>query len=166
LRGGVSRLPTPPNTIRFEYRLLNTRVTRTDTGIDRLKDITSFEAVKETYKMALKKHLFNQEVSDTDILSATNLEAILENYRDEQGRYWVDQFLRDYGAYTVLSKTDPETLKIILEVVAGNRQTAWRVTKGMEEQHAKMKMMTPATGNKTLADLYQELEEKVLNDLE
>ncbi len=162
LRGGAMR-GAPPNAIRFEYRLLNTRVTKKETGIDRLRDINNFDAVREAYDKALKKHLFSLTVSEVNVLAATQLEVTLQSYRDKGSRYWITEFLKDYGAYTVLNQTNVETLKAILERVTGDRKTAWKSIKDIEESRNTIALMSEGANQKTLADLYQELEGKVLN---
>lgn len=162
LRGGATS-NTPPNTIRFEYRLLNTRVTKRDTGIDRLRDINNLDGVRDAYKEALTKHLFCLDVNEIDILASTQLENLLQGYRDSGNRYWVNQFKQDFGAYMVLNMTNLETLQAILERVAGNRQTAWRVIKDFEKSRNTLALYDKTVNNKTLGDLYNELRGKVLD---
>lgn len=162
LRGGSVR-GLPSNTVRFEYRLLNTRVTKRDTGIDRLRDIDNLDAVRDAYSEALKKHLFSLDVNEINILASTQLESILQAYRDNGSRYWVTEFQRDFGAYMVLNMTNLDTLQAILERVAGNRQTAWRVIKDFEKSRNTIALYDKTVNKKTLGDLYNELRGKVLD---
>jgi len=163
IRGGAFR-DYPQNTTRFEYRLLNARVTKRDTGIEKLRDIDNLDAVRDAYKDALEKHLFSLSVGEIEILASSELENIIKAYKDRGGRYWIREFKENFGAYMVLKMTNLETLKGILERVTDYRMVAWRVIKDFEKSRNAIALMTKASNSKTLSDLYNELKEKVLND--
>lgn len=162
-RGGAIR-EYPQKTTRFEYRLLNSRVTKKDTGLEKLRDIDNYDAVRNTYKDALEKHLFCLSVNEINILVGSELENIIRGYKERGGRYWIREFKEDFGAYMVLKMANLETLRGILERVTDYRMVAWRVIKDFEKSRDSIALMTKGDSGKTLADLYNELKNKVLND--
>lgn len=162
LRGGSIR-EYPQNVIRFEYRLKNNRVTKRDTGIETLREINNLDAVRDAYNEALEKHLFCLSVKEIEVLASSDLEAIIQSYKDTGSRYWINDFKGDFGAYSVLSSTNIETFKSIIERVSGNRTVAWRIVKDFENSRNKVALHSKAVKNKTLSDLYNELKGKVLD---
>ncbi len=163
LRGGSIR-EFPRNVIRFEYRLKNNRVTKKETGIETLRDINNLDAVREAYNEALEKHLFCLSVKEVEVLASSDLEAIIQSYKDTGSRYWINDFKGDFGAYAVLSATNTETFRSIIERVSGNRTVAWRIVKDFENSRNAVALHSKAVKNKTLSDLYNELKDKVLDD--
>lgn len=163
---GLSLAGYPANNIRFEYRLKNSDVCLTEYGFNTVYQLeNNLDAVRDTYKTALEKHLFCLDVQDIEIITGNELEKILTQYKETQGMRWLNIFLRDYGAYSVSKMAGIETVKTVINKLSdGDRTKAWRTTKLLESLKQNYELMRDGNNGKTLSDLYMELKEKVLND--
>ena len=161
-RGG-SYQAYPENTIRFEYRLKNSQVTEHELGLATLKDLNNFEGVKAAYRQAMQKNLFSLTVDEVNVLISSKLEAVIRAYYENAGRYWLRSFISEFGAYMLLKSIEPENLQLIIERVSGYRMTGWRAVRDLEKSRDKLALHLEGVGDKTLADLYAELRDKVLN---
>ncbi len=162
-RGG-SYKAYPENTIRFEYRLKNSRVTERELGLGKLKDLQNFDGVKAAYKQAMEKNLFSLKVDEVNVLISSRLEAVIRAYYESGGRYWLRNFISEFGAYMLLRSIEPENLQAVIERVSGYRMTGWRAVRDLEKSRDKLALHLEGVGEKTLADLYAELRDKVLSE--
>lgn len=161
---GVSTAGYPQRTTRFEYRLLNNRVTQKETGLSKLADLQDFEGVKVAYKQALEKNLFSLTVEDAKALVGSEIEKILRSYQATGGLRWLDSGVDDLAYYGLLRAVELDTLRDVLKNLQVERTTAWRLIKKLEQANLRLAMHLDGVNGKTLAELYNELREKVLNE--
>lgn len=153
----------PENTIRFEYRLKSSKAIKRELGLGKLKDLQNFDGVKAAYQQAMQKNIFSLTVDEVNVLISSRLEAVIRAYYENGGRYWLRSFISEFGAYMLLKMTEPENLQLIIERVSGYRMTGWRAVRELEKSRDRLALHLEGVGDKTLADLYAELRDKVLN---
>jgi len=153
----------PQNTIRFEYRLKNSRVCERELKVSKVKDlVNNLDDLQKKYRDALSKSIFSLRVDDINILASQELQYSMQFYASQYGDTWFSRFLRDIGAYHVASLAGDEVVKVVLACVIGDRVKLWRAIKFFEDAKRDFEMSTRVDGVKTLADLYDELQSKVI----
>ena len=162
---GVEVSGYPVNTMRFEYRLKNSRVCERELGFSTVKKlVNNLDDLPKKYQGALSKSIFALEVGDVNILASQELQSWMQFYASEYGDTWFTRFLRDYGSYQLASLAGDEVVKIVLACVIDDRFKLWRAIKYFEDAKRDFAMSFAVGGQKTLADLYGELKQKVMND--
>lgn len=153
----------PQNTIRFEYRLKNSRVCERELGFSTVKKlVNNLDDLQKKYRDALSKSIFSLKVDDVNILASQELQYSMQFYASEYGDTWLSRFLRDSGAYHLASLAGDEVVKVVLACVIGDRVKLWRAIKYFEDAKRDFELSAKVDGVKTLADLYGELQTKVM----
>lgn len=153
----------PQNTIRFEYRLKNSRVCERELGFSTVKKlVNNLDNLQKKYRDALSKSIFSLRVDDVNILASQDLQYSMQFYASEYGDTWLSRFLRDSGAYHLASLAGDEVVKVVLACVIGDRVKLWRAIKYFEDAKRDFELSKKVDGSKTLADLYGELQTKVM----
>jgi len=153
----------PQNTIRFEYRLKNSRVCERELGFSTVKKlVNNLDDLQKKYQDALSKSIFSLDVGDVNILASQELQAWMQSYSSTYGDTWFSRFLRDYGAYELARLASPDVVKIVMACVISDRFKLWRAIRFFEDAKRDFEMSARVDEQKTLADLYGELKEKVI----
>lgn len=160
---GVKVSGYPVNTMRFEYRLKNSRVCKRALGFSTVnKLVNNLDDLQKKYKDALSKSIFALGVEDVKILASQDLQAWMQSYASTYGDTWFSRFLRDYGAYELSRLASPEVVKIVMACVISDRFKLWRAIRFFEDAKRDFEMSARVGEQKTLADLYGELKQKVM----
>jgi hypothetical protein len=157
----------PPNTVRFEHRLMRAKkVQRALGGIRTVGDLfDGYGVLQSGFQHAMTDQLFRYDVSEVETISANNLEADLRRFKEQHAGSWFSTYLKTYGLYHLLQRTQIETVKGVIDNLSSDRTKAWRIVRDMEKlQLETMQMKTVAPSIRPLSELYNELRVKVLNE--
>jgi hypothetical protein len=100
-----------------------------------------------------------------ETISANNLEADLRRFKEQHAGSWFSTYLKTYGLYQLLQRTQIETVKGVIDNLSSDRTKAWRVVRDMEKlQLETMQMRTVSPSIRPLSELYNELRVKVFNE--
>ena len=168
-RGGMTE-GYPDRTMRFEYRLLNKRKIQNILGFSAVKDIPErWDDIGEKYKSAWREHIFRLGVNDVELLAGEQIESELRHFKAKFGRNYFDKYLKAFGAYSLSKLVTEEGLRLALESIERDHNFEARrkkVSRALDVlQQAKREvalLRNEGKGEKTLKDLYLELQEKVL----
>jgi hypothetical protein len=160
---GFSVEGLPKNTIRFEYRLLNSKVIKNALGLKTAGALfENLDAVREVYRDALKYHLFGLDVSEFEKLVGSQWYALVRYYFTNEGRFWRSRLRQNVGDYYISGSIGVKKFREIVEDVAGYRQAGYVAEKEVNEGALQVELLTGQRKNKTTVELYQELQNKVL----
>ncbi len=160
----------PAQTMRFEWRLLNKKKIENAIGFSKVKELPSYWGeVKEKYKEAWRKDIFNMEVEEVEILSAKQVKTLLEIFRNENERNYIDSLFTFWGTYRAGIDFGIEPLKMAIREIEEERgadkntinKKVYRASKKIQEAIRKYQLYTGGENNKTLAGLYKELQVKL-----
>jgi len=168
----------PAQTMRFEWRLLNKKKIENAIGFSKVKELPSYWGeVKEKYREAWKKDIFNMEVGEVEVLASRQLKGFLQYFKDKHGRNYIDYFLTSFGAYSLGKEFGIEPLRIAIreieeeESITGEeeerkreaiKKKVHRLYKKVEKARREMEFIRGESGeSKTLAGLYKELQVKL-----
>ncbi len=160
---GMSVTGYPVNTIRFEYRLKNSRVCSREIGSKTVKDlVNNLDGLADKYRDALSKSIFSLDVDQVNILASQELQIAMRSYSNLYGDYWFSRFLRDFGSYQLSRMAGDEVVKVVLACVIDDRVKLWRAIKFFDQAKQDFALSVRDDNDKTLADLYDELKTKVM----
>jgi hypothetical protein len=97
------------------------------------------------------------------VLSPEDAEAGLRYFKNKGRRYWADDWMKAYALNQPVMQSNLEVVRRAVAAVAGNRETARRISNQIEQVHldaAALSVLGPS--RRTLSDLRQELEVKLL----
>lgn len=153
----------PANTIRFEYRLKNSRVCGRELGVSTVKElVNNLDTLPVKYRDALSKSIFSLRVDEVNILASQELQAWMQSYANLYGDTWLSRFLRDFGSYHLARMAGDEVVKIVMACVIGDRVKLWRAIRYFEQAKQDFELSSRTDNDQTLADLYDELQKKVM----
>jgi hypothetical protein len=167
LKADVRRLPA--NTIRFEHRLLKSRkVTETLGGIRTVHDLFSgYDVLPRVFEKAMRENVFSYDVAQVEAIITSELERDMAHFREHSGRNWMQQYLKAFGLFHLLQRTEIETVKRIVDKLSDDRTKAWRVHKDLEKLRMDgAALRVVGRSRRTVGTLYRELRSKVLDQLE
>jgi hypothetical protein len=149
--------------IRFEFRMLKARKVQDTLSMKSVEDLLAgYDHVEAVYKQHLHKQLFHRSVSEAAVLTARQIEEELSYYKNELGRrFWLNSWLMAQGMRA--AACDADALKQAVRNVAGNRMTAARVCRQIEDARldaVALEIIRPS--KRPLGELYGELKSKVL----
>lgn len=160
---GMATGGLPTNTIRFEYRLKNSRVCGRELGVSTVKDlVNNLDTLPVKYRDALSKSIFSLRVDEVNILASQELQAWMQSYANLYGDTWLSRFLRDFGSYHLARMAGDEVVKIVMACVIGDRVKLWRAIRYFEQAKRDFELSSRTDNDQTLADLYDELQKKVM----
>ena len=151
----------PDNTIRFEYRLLKGRSVKRATGIETISDIKDTSTIREVYKKAMAKNIFKAGLQGVSSDNASGHD-IRQWYRDNAGRKWNYEYRQDLSAYRLLRDESLDALRADFESSYSDKKNARRALNDIVERARRYQLLMESAEGITYADLYQELESKVL----
>jgi len=160
----------PAQTMRFEWRLLNKKKIENAIGFSKVKELPSYWGeLKEKYREAWRKYIFNMEVEEVEILSAKQVKTLLEIFRNESERNYIDSLFNFWGTYRAGIDFGIEPLKIAIREIEEERGAdkktintkVYRASKKIQEAIRKYQLYMGKENNKTLAGLYKELQVKL-----
>lgn len=160
----------PSQTMRFEWRLLNKKKIENAVGFSRVRELPSNWGVfREKYREAWKKDIFNMNVEEVKILSAEQVRNLLEIFRNESERNYIDNLFNFWGTYRAGVEFGIEPLKIAIREIEEERgadkktinMKVYRVGKKIQEAIRKYELHMGRVKSKTIADLYRELQGKI-----
>jgi hypothetical protein len=161
---GIDISQFPENTIRFEHRLLNKGKCQKVYGFSKVDDLFKggYEMVKTKQVEEWRKSLFSHTPDEVVTLGARELESEMLYFKNKYEKYWLEWFLKAYGAYHLAQVAGVEVIKIALKNVESERTKVWRYEKMLDEVKKEIDFLKNVPGtDKTLAHLYQELKDKV-----
>ncbi len=151
----------PVNSLRCEHRMLKGRKVQDTLGMKTVGDLLAgYDHVRDVYNAAMQKQLFQRSVSDVKSYSARHAREELEFMRTHN-RHWFRAWVLAKGMRSL--DVDVESLKGVINEVAGNRSTAHRAIKQLHDAQldaVALKIITPA--KRPIGALYEELKRKVL----
>jgi hypothetical protein len=161
----VSVAGYPANTIRFEKRLLNSRKIQTAAGLKTVADLLAgYETLEPDFRQSLKQSIFKKRyLTPGLVLTPEEAETGLRYFKSSGRRNWADDWLRAYALNQPGMKENLEVVRRAVAAVAGNRETARRITKQIEQVHldaTALSVLGPS--RRSLSDLRKELEVKLL----
>jgi len=160
---GMAIAGYPANTIRFEYRLKNSRVCGRELGVSTVKElVNNLDTLPVKYRDALSKSIFSLRVDEVNILASQELQAWMQSYANLYGDTWLSRFLRDFGSYHLARIAGDEVVKIVMACVIEDRVKLWRAIRYFEQAKRDFELSSRTDNDKTLADLYDELQQKVM----
>jgi len=160
----------PAQTMRFEYRLLNKKKIEAVMGFSSVKEIPSnWGIVKEKFSKVWEKDIFNRSIEEIEILTSKQVKLLLELFRNENERSYIDRLFNFWGTYTAGRDFGIEPLKIAIREIEEEKGTdketinkkVYRASKKLQEAQRKTQLILGKSNNKTMADLYRELQGKV-----
>jgi hypothetical protein len=161
----VSVAGYPANTIRFEKRLMNSRKVQTAAGLKTVADLLAgYDTLEPDFRKSLKQSIFKRRhVMPAPVLSPQEAEAGLRYFKNKGRRYWADDWMKAYALNQPVMQANLEVVRRAVAAVAGNRETARRISNQIEQVHldaTALSVLGPS--RRTLSDLRQELEVKLL----
>jgi hypothetical protein len=161
----VSVAGYPANTIRFEKRLMNSRKIQTAAGLKTVADLlTGYDTLEPDFRQSLSRSIFKtRNVMPAMVLTPEEAEAGLRYFKGSGRRNWADDWMRAYALNQPRMKDNLEVVRRAVAAVAGNRETARRITKQIEQVHldaTALSVLGPS--RRTLSDLRKELEVKLI----
>jgi len=160
---GVEIAGFTANTLRFEYRLKNSRVCKRELSVSTVKElVNNLDNLAVKYKDALSKSIFSLNVDDIKIIASQELQTEMRFYAGEYGDAWLSRFLRDYGSYHLARMAGDEVVKIVMACVIDDRFKLYRAIRYFEQAKQGFELSTKVDNERTLADLYGELKQKVM----
>jgi len=153
-----------PETMRFEHRLLNKTKINSVYGFTGVKDIFKggYEVIREKQIESWRINLFKYEADEVLVLGSRQIEQEMRAYRERHGRNWLQYYIKSYGSYYLTQYAGKEAVGIALMNIEEDRVKAWRANKILEEAERELLNMKKIEGtNKTMAQLYEELKNKV-----
>ena len=154
----------PDRTIRFEHRLLNKRKVAKVYGFSQVGELFKggYEVVRNNQVEEWRKSLFSHEVEEVSILAANQLENEMRYFQERHSRNWFSQFLKVYGAYSLVEGAGLEVVKTALHNLESERTKVWRAERLLLDMKREVDMLRVESGSsKTQAELYNELKAKV-----
>jgi len=154
----------PANTIRFEYRLMNSRKVDTILGFKKLGELKkNYEALEPAYKASLKKSIFSLSVEHVQVMTGKQVEEEMRIYKERYGLRWLNAYLSSVGARELVKLAGIEVVRGAIENITSDRVKVWRLMKKLEERQRELELIREEeVSGKTLSDLYCELEKKAL----
>jgi hypothetical protein len=157
----------PQNVVSFEHRLLKARKVRDATGLSNVTDLLDgFEQVGICYREAMKKQLFKHEPADVEVMTANHFVEQLTRLKESSAegstsRYYVQEYLTSLAFHKL--GADADAFMSAVEQVSDNRATRSQVKKKLQAARANaLSMEKSLCSNRTLGELYRELEQEVL----
>jgi hypothetical protein len=124
-----------------------------------------YDVLTANFSKSMIDQLFRYDVSEIETISANDLEADLRRFKEQHAGSWLSKYLKSYGLYHLLQRTQIETVKGVIENLSSDRMKAWRIVREMEKlQFETMHMRTVAPSIRPLSELYNELRGKVLEE--
>ena len=156
----------PNNSIRFEYRVLNSKACQKETGTRTVRELTNnLDGIRDVYEKALQESIFSIDAENLVIVTAKELETGLRAYAMMYGGNFVNRFIQDLGAFQLSRLLGEETVKAVFEAVLSNRQSVWRQSKQFDDSRRNFEFAMSAGDEvgTNLKDLFEELRNKVLS---
>ncbi len=166
LKADVRRLPA--NTIRFEHRLLkSSKVTETLGGIRTVHDLfAGYDVLPRVFEKTMRESVFRYEVAEVEAIITSELQRDMAHFRDHAGRNWVQQYLKAFGLFHLLQRTEIETVRRIVDELSDDRTKAWRVHKELDKLRIDAaSLRVVGRSRRTVGALYRELRGQVLDEL-
>jgi len=160
----------PAQTMRFEYRLLNKRKIDNVMGFSEVRELPGrWEELEKNFIKVWKKNIFNRTVEEIEVLSSQQVKILLEVFREESERNYINMLFNFWGTYTAGRDFGIEPLKIAIREIEEQKGTdketinkkVYRAGKKLQEAQRKRELLLGRSQSKTMAGLYKELQEKV-----
>jgi hypothetical protein len=161
------RLPVvglPANSIRFEHRMKQAQKVRDTLSFSNVKELfEDYSRIDAVYRETMKKQLFKYSMPEMEVLFASELEAEMRFYQEQHGRNWRQKYFMDVGMYSLLQKTNMETLLYVLDKVGENKMQKSRLKREAQQMRfSSAALRLVPISNRTNGELYNELEAKLL----
>jgi hypothetical protein len=154
----------PPNSVRFEHRMLKARKIRDVTGLATVSDMLSgYEQIKAGYVDAMRKQLFKRSPAEVSVLTEGEMVTQLERLKASGKRYYLREYLM--AAAVGRMENDFDALVSAVEKVCDSRMTALRLRNQLDQARMDALALRASAGcSQTLGELYRELERKVVGE--
>lgn len=153
------------NIIRFEYRLMKHSKVKTVTGYDTVEDLlNNYKMTPQCYHAAFSE-LLKYDPKEFELMAADDdIKNIWLKFKEMGRPHWFSDALEYVGWRDMKNKYGTDTLKNKAIEVAGNRMAGSRVAAKIDAINRQMLMSNiEGKSQKTYAELYQEIQEKVLD---
>jgi len=154
-----------PETMRFEHRLLNKQKIKSIIGFSQVADLFKggYAVIRDKQKESWKKNLFKYSVEEVVQLGSKQLAQEMEYFENAHGRNWFSYFLRSYGSFHLAQFAGIEVVEKAMNQFEPDRMKVYRMRKTLQQAEQELLFYRKEPGsNKTYANLYNELKEKVL----
>ncbi len=161
----LSTAGLPKNSIRFEWRALESAKVREKLGFGTVKELlANFGHVRTVYNEVMKEHIFSHSVADVEAVQTGELERVLEHFQASGARNWVQASLNLVSQSLLLEKTPIDAILDAVDKSGGDKMQRSRLKKHLHQaqRDAKFLQLLPGT-SRTTGELYEELREKVLS---
>jgi hypothetical protein len=164
IRDKLSVAGLPPNTIRFEMRLINSQKVRDTLSVTTARELLEhYDDVARVYRATMEKQLFCHTVNAVETMFASDVEAQLRQFRAMAGRNWVAEWVTFRGWQDIQRTMSMETLLGVIEKLEVDKNQLSRVRYNMKKARFDTETMRSAGPSKrTTGQLYEEMREKVL----
>ncbi len=154
----------PYNTFRAEWRGLKPKKVTETFGFRTVKELLENQGkVCSTYQAVMRDQLFNRTPSEISLMTVRSIQEELEIFITRGDRYPMQNWLKAVAFRRGISNF--EAAEQALKQCAPNRMTAYRWAKILREAQMEAKALDVlAPSKRTVASLYQELQDKVLSD--
>ncbi len=155
----------------FEWRGITARKVQKVLGMRTVDDLLgNYVEVPNTYRQVMRKYFFGQSVAEVEAASQVALEGEMNRFKESKGRNWLQYYIRAQGMATLTTTYRLETVLAAAAAVAGatgksDQRRLQRLAVELHQAHVDVEMLREVSPSKrTLADLYRELQSKVLSE--
>jgi hypothetical protein len=153
----------PPNSIRFEHRMLKAKKVRDTLGMRTVAHlIAAPDHVRDTYHKIMEKQLFKLSIEEIEVFTSSQMRNLLRATREAGHR---DYFLKTLAVLAIAEGViDVEAVCKASDSEAPSRMAALRHRRMMKRLQMDAAALQPAgTSRRTLSELYSELQRGVLS---
>jgi hypothetical protein len=164
-RDKLSVAGLPPNTIRFEMRLLQSQKIKDVLSVSSARELLeNYDAITTAYETTMKKQLFSYSVRDVDAMFASDLKAEISWFKENTGRNYQQHWLIGLALKHLAQRDALETVLDVFSELEADRMKLSRIRKSMRKAHFDVEALrSTGTSTRSTGQLYNEMREKVLN---
>jgi hypothetical protein len=166
-RDNLSIEGLPPNSIRFEMRLLKSQKVRATLEVKTARELLeSYGAIVEAYERTMKKQLFSHSVDAVDAMFASDMRDEMLWFQQTHGRNWLDTWVKACGWKFITQHTTLETVLDVVDELESDRMKMSRIRSKMDTSRFNVEALRcigPST--RTTGQLYEEMREKVFSNV-
>ncbi len=161
----LSIVGLPANIVRFEHRAKQAAKVRDDFEFHIVKDMTSnFDHIPVVYRKVMQKNIFSHSVADVESMQSGQLKDEMLLYYNTGARNWWQHYLSAVALRGLQEKADLDVIIGALDEVDEDKDRRSRLKKKLRSISLDEKFKAMSAGSsRTVGELYQELQDKVLS---
>lgn len=154
----------PENVQRLEWRNFGARI-KAALKLERAEDILDgYGTLGPLYRDAMKKQLFKRSPTDKkQLFTVADARLCVRQFLENEKSYWFEKFWASLP-FAFLSESDLEAIVTACKEESPNRNTPSRVKGKIADYKMDALNAHKMRSGKTAADLYRELEQKILGE--